>query len=150
LESLRALASDVLKDIAKGVLQRGVVNPAADFAQSVIGSIASSAAGSFFGSSTTAAVAHTGGTVGYSTNFTRQVPSSRLSPAPRLHNGLRSDEFPAILQRGEQVIPKGQRMESSSPTINIYAQDAGSIVRNRGQSSANVFSELQRYKRRNR
>jgi hypothetical protein len=28
--------------------------------------------------------------------------------APRLHRGLRADEFPAILQRGEEVIPKSE------------------------------------------
>lgn len=34
-------------------------------------------------------------------------PSSLWSGAPRLHNGLQADEYPAILQSGEQVIPRG-------------------------------------------
>ena len=34
--------------------------------------------------------------------------SSLFDNAPRLHNGLMPDEFPAILQRGERVIPKNQ------------------------------------------
>lgn len=40
-------------------------------------------------------------------------PYANVSPllfagAPRLHDGLAPDEFPAILQAGERVIPKGQ------------------------------------------
>lgn len=51
---------------------------------------------------------HAGGVIGV------DAPSgyASLSPmvfmnAPRLHTGLASDEFPAILQKGETVIPKG-------------------------------------------
>lgn len=35
------------------------------------------------------------------------VSSSIFANAPRLHDGLMPDEFPSILQRGEQVIPRG-------------------------------------------
>jgi hypothetical protein len=38
--------------------------------------------------------------------------------APRLHGGLAADEFPAILQRGESVTPKG----GLQSTINIINQ----------------------------
>ena len=37
----------------------------------------------------------------------RQVPAWLFEYAPRLHSGLAADEYPAILQRGEQVIPRG-------------------------------------------
>ena len=33
------------------------------------------------------------------------LPADTFSNAPRLHSGLRSDEYPAILQKGEEVIP---------------------------------------------
>jgi hypothetical protein len=36
----------------------------------------------------------------------RLVPAGAFAGAPRLHNGLRPDEFPAILQRGETVLPR--------------------------------------------
>ena len=36
----------------------------------------------------------------------RNVPSFLFSGSPRLHNGLAGDEFPAILQKGETVIPR--------------------------------------------
>jgi hypothetical protein len=39
--------------------------------------------------------------------------------APRLHSGLAADEFPSILQRGEQVIPKGGGGGGIAPTIII-------------------------------
>jgi len=50
---------------------------------------------------------HKGGTVGNTGFQLRAVPASVFANAPRLHSGLMSDEFPAILQRGEEVIPKG-------------------------------------------
>ena len=45
--------------------------------------------------------------------------------APRLHAGLASDEVPAILQKGETVIPKGQ---APGPVeIHIHAVDGPSF-----------------------
>lgn len=49
---------------------------------------------------------HSGGIVGHGGGL-RIMPSLAFAGAPRLHSGLASDEFPAILQRGEMVIPKG-------------------------------------------
>ncbi|AFL52156.1 uncharacterized protein YcbK (DUF882 family) [Sinorhizobium fredii] len=51
------------------------------------------------------------------------APMRRVSPAvfmgaPRLHNGLMPDEFPAILQRGELVIPKAARRSSAGMVDN--------------------------------
>ncbi len=49
---------------------------------------------------------HSGGIVGL--DGTRRAASPLLmAGAPRLHSGLASDEFPAILQKGEVVIPRG-------------------------------------------
>jgi len=53
------------------------------------------------------AVAHAGGTVGVTSFPMRRVPADTFAGAPRLHKGLAADEYPAILQQGEQVIPKG-------------------------------------------
>jgi hypothetical protein len=50
---------------------------------------------------------HRGGLVGSDANFMRLLPASTLRDAPRLHEGLLPGEFPAILQRGERVIPRG-------------------------------------------
>jgi hypothetical protein len=55
-----------------------------------------------------APVAHAGGTVGATRFPTRMVDPGVFAHAPRLHSGLASDEFPAILQRGEEVRSRAQ------------------------------------------
>lgn len=55
---------------------------------------------------------HRGGVVGISApTFTRSVPAMAFEGAPRLHSGggwFRSDEYPAILQRGERVLNRDE------------------------------------------
>lgn len=163
LEGLRKLAADILKDIAKGILQRSVVNPligiATSFVSNLAGGIAgglsgatsAGASGGGFGGSGSVAVAHTGGIVGLNTRGSRNVPMGLFANAPRFHDGLlRADEVPAILQKGERVIPKNAEIGGNGLTINIYAQDAQSVIQNRGQVGASLFNEMQRAKRRNR
>jgi len=65
----------------------------------------------------------------------------------RLHNGLKADEFPAILQRGEQVIPRGQSSNSDMPSIIIQTRDPETTVKftpSRGQKSASQLRTIQR------
>ena len=80
---------------------------------------------------------HSGGIVGES-GTSRLMPAYAFAGAPRLHGGLAADEYPAILQKGEEVIPKskvGQRKEEKSEsanvtqnTFNISAVDAKSFA----------------------
>jgi len=90
---------------------------------------AGAALGSF--STTGASITHAGGLVGTTPTPKRNVPSWMFNGAPRLHGGLAGDEFPAILQRGETVIPKngnaGGNM-TSNVNINISATDAASFA----------------------
>jgi hypothetical protein len=65
------------------------------------------AAASIAASSAASAIAHGGGTVGRSFFPKRTVPAAVFAGAPRLHHGLASDEYPAILQSGEEVVPRG-------------------------------------------
>ncbi|WP_028578462.1 tape measure protein [Desulfomicrobium escambiense] len=51
---------------------------------------------------------HGGGVVGSEASFMRPVPAETFAGAPRYHNGLMPDEFPAILQKGEGVFTRGQ------------------------------------------
>jgi hypothetical protein len=51
---------------------------------------------------------HKGGMVGTDGATAGPYAASLFLNAPRLHKGLEADEFPAILQRGERVIPKSQ------------------------------------------
>ena len=58
---------------------------------------------------------HSGGIVGQ--DYSAEVfPASTFVGAPRLHSGLASDEFPAILQKGETVIPKGG---TTTPNVTV-------------------------------
>jgi len=49
---------------------------------------------------------HQGGVVGRDAAGSKMVNPAVFAFAPRLHSGLAADEFPAILQRGEEVISK--------------------------------------------
>jgi len=87
---------------------------------------------------TTATQMHQGGRVGLAGRQV-SVPSSNFINAPRFHEGLRPDEFPAILQRGEDVIPKDQVGERQSGvrdvTFNITTPDADSFRKSKRQVS---------------
>jgi hypothetical protein len=58
---------------------------------------------------------HKGGIVG-NIGKERIAPSWLLSMAPRFHTGLKADEFPAILQRGEVVTPRGSKTGVQGPS----------------------------------
>lgn len=52
-------------------------------------------------------IRHTGGYVGSTPAPRRWVNPAIFTRAPRLHDGLDYDEYPAVLQRGERVVPRG-------------------------------------------
>ena len=96
-----------------------------------------------------AMVKHGGGIVGKSGGAMRAVPKSAFSFASRYHDGLMPDEMPAILQKGERVIPRGSA-EVGSP-INIYIQaPKGRIDRDSiSEMQASLYSSMVRSARRN-
>jgi hypothetical protein len=59
---------------------------------------------------------HGGGVVGSLSGgyLSRRVAVSAFRGAPRFHEGLNSDEFPAILQRGERVLTSAQEQKTTS------------------------------------
>jgi len=61
---------------------------------------------------------HAGGVVGETVFPVRMISAEAFASAVRLHNGLRADEFPAILQRGETVLPRGVEPQVV-PTYNV-------------------------------
>ena len=110
------------------------------FKRAVLGPIASALSGIFGGGSVAAAVSHAGGIVGLS-GHTRQVPAMAFAAAPRMHSGgtvgpvgswagLRPDEVPTILQRGERVLNRreaasyGRVSAGTGVTVNIDARGA--------------------------
>lgn len=81
---------------------------------------------------------HSGGMVG-SHASSRTAPTKTFINAPRFHNGLRQNEVPAILEKGEEVIPKDQvgRRSPQAPnlTFNITTPDADSFRKSKRQMS---------------
>ena len=120
-EDLRSVMSGLLEDIARIILRMYVVIP---LVNSVMGFMSSA-----FG--LPAVKMHGGGVVGAGGTISL-VPAGAFIGAPRLHKGLASDEFPAILQKGEIVLPKGfgQNNIDVQPNIKIINVLDPSIVGN--------------------
>lgn len=100
-DAFRQFAADFLRRLGEMIIQQTIFNALQTAAGSggTYGAIAG-----FLG----AAVQHTGGMVG-GNNPTRIVPAMAFAGAPRFHNGgmpgFKPDEYPTILQRGEEVLP---------------------------------------------
>ncbi|HPD32465.1 MAG TPA: phage tail tape measure protein [Phycisphaerae bacterium] len=77
-------------------------------------------------------VAHSGWRVGTMPPSVRDVPWSVFAGAPRLHNGLRWDEYPAILQKDEVVTSAadaraGRNVTLPQPVFNIQNQSSAQV-----------------------
>jgi hypothetical protein len=150
--------SDVLKGIEQDLLRLGtrklVTEPLLALFNSALGGITGGGGigGIFSGiGSFLAGLFHEGGTVGASAVPHRPVPALAFAGAPRLHNGwFRPDEYPAILQRGEIVVPKREAQRALGATtivMNITAADADSFRASQGQITAAMARGLQRAQR---
>ena len=99
----KGLVRSILADLAVLAFRRAVLGPIASALSTVFG-----------GAAAAVPVLHAGGMVGVA-GSTRRVPSEVFAAAPRMHSGgwagLRPDEVPAILQRGERVL---NRREAAS------------------------------------
>ena len=108
---LRSVLSGLLEDIARLLLRLYVIQP-----------LVNSITGMFSGMlGVPAAVMHGGGVVG-SAGSLALAPAGLFVNAPRLHSGLKPDEFPAILQRGETVLPRNFSLgvpESNIKIVNV-------------------------------
>ena len=72
---------------------------------------------------------HSGGKVGLESTFTRALSAAHFANAPKFHTGgyLKSDEVPAILQRGEGVFTAGQ-MSAIGRMNHDYTAIGGSVA----------------------
>ena len=71
------------------------------------------------------------------------VPALTFAGATRMHSGgmvgLRHDEVPAILQRGERVLSRREAQDyGNGVTVNINARDAESFRQSRTQIAADI------------
>ena len=94
------------------------------------------------GASTLSLVEHGGGLVGLDYAPTRRVPSALFADAPRLHAGLAADEFPAILQSGERVIPRGGASATVNAPLNVNIDARGAAPGVEAQIMATLRREL--------
>ena len=115
-----------------------LLNAAFSGASSVFAPAAAGTAPATGMSSVMASRMHNGG-IGGLDGQPINVPASNFISAPRFHAGLKPDEFPAILQKGEEVIPKdqvGNQTRGDRP-VNIFVTtpDADSFRSSRRQLS---------------
>ena len=130
--SFRDLVTSLIADLAKLAARRFILGPIANALSGVF-----SGAGGIF-----ANVLHAGGMVG-SAGPSRMVPAMAFAAAPRMHSdgmtGLRHDEVPAILQRGERVLSRREAQDyGKGVTVNIHARDAESFRQSRTQIAADI------------
>ena len=128
----RDLVTSLLADLSKLAARWFLLGPIANALSGALGG-----AGGIF-----ASIMHTGGMVG-ATGPGRMVPALAFAGAPRMHAGgmvgLRHDEVPAILQRGERVLSRREAQDyGNGVTVNIHARDAESFRQSRTQIAADI------------
>ena len=153
------LANAMLADITRIALQSAILGPLA----TALGGAFGGATGAAGGGGLLAGVFHDGGVVGVAgPGPARMMPAAALAMAPRMHAGgmagLRPDEVPAILQRGEMVLSRAQlramgreerdnRAGQDRPVqvmFNITTPDADSFRRSQGQIMAEARRAMAR------
>ena len=128
----------MIADVAKLAARRFILGPIANALSGALGG-----AGGIF-----ANILHAGGMVG-SPGPGRMVPALAFAGAPRMHAGgwagIKPDEVPAILQRGERVLSRREAAsygqgQTSTPAVNvtIMARDAESFRQSRTQVAADI------------
>ena len=155
----KSLADSILADITRVALRSAILGPLAN----ALGGMGGGGGifGNLFGggSGILSGIFHSGGIVGAPAPQ-RLVPALAFAGAPRLHGGgmagLRADEVPAILQRGEMVLSRSQlaaigsgagRQSPVNVVMNISTPDANSFRYAQGQIAADAARAMERARR---
>ncbi|MGP9791788.1 phage tail tape measure C-terminal domain-containing protein [Roseinatronobacter sp. NSM] len=137
----RDLVTSMIADLARLAARRFILGPLAGLLSGVLGG-----AGGLF-----ANIFHAGGVVGAPAPG-RMVPAMAFAGVPRMHSGgwagLKPDEVPVILQRGERVLSRreaagyggrGTRADGGTTVnVTIMARDAESFRQSRTQVAADI------------
>jgi len=122
------LTRSIIADIAMIALRMAVLQPLFGGGQVQGGGAMGQALMSLF---------HSGGVVGSGSGVRRMVSASALMGAPRMHKGgsiLGADEVPAILQKGEKVIPRGEN-DNGRVTVQIINNSSAQVKEESTRSS---------------
>ncbi len=153
----KALADSILADITRIAVRSTILGPLAN----ALGGGGGGLLGGLFGGGggLFAGIFHQGGVAGGPAQQ-RLVPALAFAGAPRFHDGglagLRADEVPAILQRGEMVLSRAQlaaigaARETRPPVnvvMNISTPDAGSFRYAQGQIAADAARAMEQARR---
>jgi hypothetical protein len=112
-ESLAGVLENLAKSLAKAALQAMLFNEGPFASGTGTGWLGGGGKGGLLGGAIIPGILHSGGTAGKDGyGHGRSVAPAVFNGAPRYHKGgiagLRPNEVPAILERGERVIPNGQ------------------------------------------
>lgn len=152
-DPLQALGS-VIQSVSQSFLN-SALGAVGKYADTAISGVINSAIGSMFGGGPQlqlgyqAGVYHDGGRAGAPAS-TRFMPAALFDNAPRLHRGLAGDEFTAILQEGETVIPRGGRAVGGgggvvnywnieTPSPRSFMESRASLARAAGRLSGTAW-----------
>lgn len=119
----KGLLRSILADLATMAVRRSVLMP---LASALFGGLFAGGSGRMTGQlrqqsrMLRASIHHAGGIVGLA-GVTRPMPALAFAGAPRMHNGgwvgLRHDEVPTILQRGERVLSRREAASGAATKI---------------------------------
>ena len=143
--------TSLIADLAKLAARRFILGPIANALSGALGGAGGVAGGNAplgpFLSPLLANILHAGGMVG-APGPGRMVPALAFAGATRMHSGgwagLRPDEVPAILQRGERVLSRresptyGASVAAATVNVTINARDAESFRQSRTQIAADI------------
>jgi len=157
----QGLADSIMADLTRIAIRSAILGPIAG----ALGGMGAGGGrfGGLFGGDGEAGmlsgVFHAGGLVG-SPAPQRLVPALAFADAPRLHSGgmagLRPDEVPAILQRGEVVLSRAQVAAAGSArdtrppvtvVMNITTPDTGGFRQSQRQIAADAARAIERARR---
>lgn len=106
--NFHSFAEAVIADLIRIYVRQQLVGIFGQVTGMLTGGGSGGSSGSVDWANVPAEVAHGGGVVGTDNLTRRMARADAWSGAPRYHGGLKSDEFRAILQRGESVLTPAQ------------------------------------------
>ncbi|MDE2030333.1 MAG: hypothetical protein KGI97_07195, partial [Alphaproteobacteria bacterium] len=152
LQKLENVANSIVADITKMIVQQQITGPLFNFISGSFGGSGGGSSGGGFLGDLFGSIFHEGGVVGENAPQ-RRVPAYVFAGAPRYHSGgiagLMPGEIPAILQRGEVVLPKNANVSGNPVNVimNITTPDANSFRASQAQLATQAARNIKQANR---